>query len=82
MLILCKIPKIRTIYNNKKYLQWLNVNFLANRFKKKPIKNNAKTLIMFFLLRGLFVVTASGIAIPMMNKNEGNIRSAGVRPFH
>jgi hypothetical protein len=37
---------------------------------------------MFFLLRGLFVVTASGIAIPIMNKNEGNIRSAGVRPFH
>lgn len=31
---------------------------------------------------GLFFVKAIGIAIPIMNKNDGKIKSAGVTPFH
>lgn len=37
---------------------------------------------MFFGLIGFLYVTAKGIAIPIINKKEGNIRSAGVNPFH
>jgi hypothetical protein len=39
-------------------------------------------LITFLILAGFLVVVARGVAIPMMNKNEGKIKSAGVRPFH
>jgi hypothetical protein len=37
---------------------------------------------MFFILRGLDFVVAKGMAMPMINKKEGKIRSAGVNPFH
>ena len=58
------------------------MNFLAERFKNTPIKKRANILMIFFILTGLFFVVASGIAIPIMNRKEGNIRSAGVSPFH
>jgi hypothetical protein len=58
------------------------VNFLAKRFKKTPIKKSAAILKTFLKETGFFWVVDNGIAIPIMNRNEGKIRSAGVRPFH
>lgn len=63
-------------------LQWLKVNFLANKFSITPIKNKAKILKIFLNLTGFLAEVASGTENPMMNKNEGKIRSAGVNPFH
>lgn len=63
-------------------LQWSKVNFLANKFSITPIIKRAKILKRFLNLAGFFVVVAKGIAMPIMNRNEGKMRSAGVRPFH
>ncbi len=40
------------------------------------------TLRTFLNLKGLFLFTAKGIAVPMINKKEGKTRSATDRPFH
>lgn len=58
------------------------MNFLANKFSITPIRNKAAIRITFLTLAGFFAVVARGIAIPMMKRNEGKIRSAGVRPSH
>lgn len=39
------------------------------------------TLEMFLNFRGLFLFTARGIAVPMMNRKDGKTRSATDRPF-
>lgn len=37
---------------------------------------------MFLSFTGLFLVTAKGTAIPMINMKDGKIKSTGVRPSH
>ena len=58
------------------------MNFLANKLSMTPIKKRAKILTIFLSLAGFLVVVARGMAIPMMKRNDGKMRSAGVRPFH
>jgi hypothetical protein len=60
----------------------LKVNFLADRFRKTPIANRPRILNMLLSLNGLVLLIASGTAMPIMNKKEGKIKSAGVTPFH
>ena len=52
------------------------------RFSKTPMANKAKILMMVFGFIGFFSLIASGIATPIIKRNPGNIRSAGVSPFH
>ena len=47
-----------------------------------PIAKSAIILITFLIRNGLLLLTAKGIAIPMINKNAGKIGSTGVNPFH
>ena len=47
-----------------------------------PIAKRAKTLITFFALTGLLLLTARGMATPIMKRKEGKTRSAKVSPFH
>lgn len=58
------------------------MNFLANKLSMTPIKNRANILTIFLSLAGFLAVVARGMAIPMINRNDGKMRSAGVRPFH
>jgi hypothetical protein len=60
----------------------LKVNFLAERLRKTPIAKSPTILKKLLSLKGLFLLIASGTAIPIIKRNEGKIRSAGVRPFH
>lgn len=62
--------------------KWLKVNFLAERLRNTPIANSAIILIILLYPNGLFLLIARGTAIPIMNRKEGNMRSAGVKPFH
>lgn len=52
------------------------------KFSISPIKNSIMILVMFLSRIGLFLLTANGIATPMMNKKAGKTRSAQVKPFH
>lgn len=63
-------------------LQCEKLNFLLLKFKKTPIANKPIILIIVLILTGFFSLTAKGIATPIINKNPGKIRSAGVKPFH
>lgn len=58
------------------------MNFLDSKLSMTPIKKRAKILTIFLSLAGFLEVVARGMAIPMMKRNDGKIRSAGVRPFH
>ncbi len=57
------------------------MKFSPIRFKKNPIAKSKITLKTFLNLRGLFLFTARGIAVPMINKKEGKTKSATERPF-
>jgi hypothetical protein len=60
----------------------LKVNLRAERFKTTPIANKPRILNILLSPNGLDLLIAKGTAIPMINKNEGNMKSAGVTPFH
>jgi hypothetical protein len=51
------------------------------RLINNPIANSKNTLIIFLGFIDLFLLTARGIAIPMINKKAGKTRSAQVNPF-
>lgn len=58
------------------------MNFLASKFKNTPIKNNAAILMTFLTETGFLGVVDKGMAMPMMKRKDGKMRSAGVSPFH
>ena len=51
------------------------------KLRISPIKKSRRTLMMFFICIGLFLLTARGIERPMINKKEGKTMSARVKPF-
>ena len=57
-------------------------NLRPIQLRKKPIKNKPAILIIFLNLTGLFALTAKGIAVPMIKRKAGNIKSAGLNPCH
>lgn len=50
--------------------------------RSTPIRKRASTLMMFLGRTGLLLLTARGMATPMMKRKEGKTRSAQVSPFH
>lgn len=52
------------------------------KLSTSPIAKRRMILVMFLSRIGRFLLTAKGIATPMMNKKAGKTRSAHVKPFH
>lgn len=54
----------------------------STKLSTSPIAKRRMILAKFLSRIGLFLLTAKGIATPMINKKAGKTRSAQVKPFH
>lgn len=54
----------------------------SNRFRRTPMANSPIILSKLRTRNGLLELKDKGTAIPMINRNDGKMKSASVSPFH